>query len=186
MKFMTIFTLILLSIGLAMDAFAVSISEGVAVKRLRIKQALTVAITFSVFQAFMPLLGFILGRSIYNLVHNYSNIIASILLIGIGLKMLYEAYQEEQCERDGKCELNYNLILLAIATSIDALAAGFSLAFTKHLNIIFSVAIIGFITFIICFSGVYIGNKANKFLNTKAEFFGAFVLIILGIKNFFI
>ncbi|TDT67359.1 putative manganese efflux pump [Hypnocyclicus thermotrophus] len=100
---MTIFTLILLSIGLAMDAFAVSISQGVAVKRLKINQALTVALTFSIFQAFMPLLGFFLGKSIYNLVHNYNNIIGSVLLIGIGLKMLHEAYKEEQCERNGKC-----------------------------------------------------------------------------------
>lgn len=180
---MGLITLIFLSVGLAMDAFAVSITEGIAVKRLRIKHTIIVGGVFGFFQALMPLVGYASGQMLYSYISKYSHFVTFILLLIIGGKMIYEAYVEQECERTGSCEFNTNLILLAIATSIDALAIGFSLAMIKPENIWFVIFVIGIITFVICASGVYIGNKIGKMFNTKAELFGGIILIIIGLKT---
>jgi putative Mn2+ efflux pump MntP len=182
---MTLFTIVIISVGLAMDAFAVSISEGVSFKRMHIKHSIVLAGLFGIFQAFMPLVGYAIGSFFYEMISVYSRYISFILLVFIGIKMIYEGYNEELCEKEGKCELSTNHIFLAIATSIDALAIGFSFSFL-NLNIYKAISIIGIITFIISFGGVYIGYKIGKFCNTKVEYIGGLILIIMGIKSLFV
>lgn len=181
---MSLFTIIIISIGLAMDAFAVSISEGVSFKRMHIRHSLILAGLFGIFQAFMPLIGYAVGSFFYDMINAYSKYISFVLLVFIGLKMIYEGYNEEACEKEGKCEISTNHIFLAIATSIDALAVGFSFSFL-NLNIYKAVSIIGIITFIISFGGVYLGYKIGKFCNTKVEYLGGAILVIMGFKSLF-
>lgn len=178
---MTFFSIVVISIGLAMDAFAVSISEGVSLKRVNIRHSLAISCLFAAFQAFMPLIGYLVGSFFYDYINQYSRYITFILLVFIGLKMIYEGYNEEACIKEGKCKLCVNHIFLAIATSIDALAVGFSFSFLK-LNIYKAVSIIGIITFLISFIGVYIGHRLGKFCNTKVEYAGGLILILMGIK----
>ena len=173
------FTLIAISIGLAMDAFAVSLSEGIALKRQSIKYGLIVGLLFGAFQAFMPLLGWYAG----SLFSEYSRIVSFILLLGIGCKMLYEAYESDLCEKKGICKLSGDLIMLGVATSIDALAIGFSFSLLQNINIFKSITVIGLITFIISFSGVCLGSKIGKHINTKAEYFGGGILILIAFKT---
>ncbi len=180
---MSNYTISIIAIGLAMDAFAVSISEGVAIKRMKIRFAILVAMLFGLFQAFMPLLGYLAGSFFYDLINKYSHFVSFILLVVIGIKMIYEGYEEEKCEREGRCQISGNHFLLALATSIDALAIGFSFSFVKDIDIFLTVVIIGCITFLISFGGVYIGNKIGRFMNTKVELFGGVILIIMGIKS---
>lgn len=175
-------TLVAISIGLAMDAFAVSLSEGMALKKQSLKYGLTVGILFGAFQAFMPLLGWYAGSLFYDFIHNYSHIVSFILLVGIGCKMILEAYDEDKCQREGVCRLSGDLVLLGVATSIDALAIGFSFSLIKNIDIFKSITVIGLITFLISFSGVYLGSKIGKFVNTKVEYFGGIILILIGIK----
>ena len=129
------FTLIAISIGLAMDAFAVSLSEGIALKRQSIKYGLIVGLLFGAFQAFMPLLGWYAGSLFSEFISKYSRIVSFILLLGIGCKMLYEAYESDLCEKKGICKLSGDLIMLGVATSIDALAIGFSFSLLQNINI---------------------------------------------------
>jgi putative Mn2+ efflux pump MntP len=131
----------------------------------------------------MPLVGYACGNLIYDYINKYSHWVTFILLFLIGCKMIYEAYSEEECERTGRCEFNTNLIMLAIATSIDALAIGFSLAMIRPDNILFIISVIGIITFGICASGVFIGNKIGKMFSMKSELFGGVVLILIGLKT---
>lgn len=176
-------TLIAISVGLAMDAFAVSLSEGIAMKKQSLKYGLIVGVLFGAFQAIMPLIGWYTGSLFYDFIHKYSHIISFVLLLGIGGKMIYEAYDQDKCEKEGVCKLSGDLILLGIATSIDALAIGFSFSLVKEINIIQSITVIGLITFIISFLGVYLGSKIGKFISTKAEYFGGVILILIGIKS---
>lgn len=176
-------TLVAISIGLAMDAFAVSLSEGIALKKQSLKYGLTVGLLFGAFQAFMPLIGWYAGSLFYDFISKYSHIISFILLVGIGCKMIMEAYDEDKCEREGICRLSGDLILLGVATSIDALAIGFSFSLIKNIDIFKSITVIGLITFVISFSGVYLGSKIGKFINTKVEYFGGAILILIGIKS---
>lgn len=177
------FTLIIISISLAMDAFAVSISEGIAMKRKSIKYSLIVGLLFGLFQAFMPLIGWEIGKYFYSSIFTKAKLISFLLILAIGCKMIYEAYDEDKCEKEGICRLSGDLILLAIATSIDALAIGFSFALNKNLNIVKSVTTIGIITFAISFSGVLLGNKIGNILSNKAEYFGGFILIGIAFKT---
>ncbi len=179
------FTLIAISVGLAMDAFAVSLSEGIALKRQSIKYGLTVGILFGLFQAFMPLLGWYAGSLFSEFISKYSSIVSFILLFGIGCKMLYEAYDNDLCEKEGICKLSRDLIMLGVATSIDALAIGFSFSLLQNINIFKSITVIGLITFIISFSGVYLGSKIGKHVNAKAEYLGGAILIIIAFKTLF-
>lgn len=182
---MNTFTLIAISIGLAMDAFAVSLSEGVALKKQSLKYGVIVGLLFGAFQAFMPLLGWYAGSFFYEFMNRYSHIISFILLVGIGCKMLLEAYDDDKCEREGICRLSGDLVLLGVATSIDALAIGFSFSMIKDINIVQSITVIGIITFFISFLGVYLGGKIGKFINNKAEYLGGVILILIGIKALF-
>ena len=171
----------LIAVGLAMDAFAVSISEGIAIKRMHVKDAVLRGLFFGGFQAIMPLLGWALGKAVYGVVEPYKNWVSFILLAFVGIKMIFEAFGEENCEKEGVCSLMTNLTLLAIATSIDALAVGFSFSFLD-VGIAFAAFVIGGVTFAISFGGVYLGNRIGEHLNYKAEFFGGGILILMSLK----
>lgn len=180
---MTTISISIISIGLAMDAFAVSISEGVAIKRMKLKHAILLSALFGIFQFFMPFIGFKAGSVFYSYIKDYSHLVSFFLLVFIGFKMIYEGYNEEKCEKEGKCEISSNHILLAIATSIDALAVGFSFSLVPNIDIYKAISIIGIITFFISFSGVYLGCKFGKYMNTKVEYIGGCILILMGVKT---
>ena len=172
---MTYIEIILIALGLSMDAFAVSISKGLSMKK-DYKNSFKIALYFGLFQGLMPLIGYILGFSFENIVTRIDHFIAFTLLFIIGLSMILEKKEEMDNKIDTK-----TLLLLSIATSIDALAIGVTLAFL-NVNIIYSVLTIAIITFNMCFIGVLLGNKFGKFIKNKAQIFGGIILILTGIK----
>lgn len=196
---MNIVSIIFTAIALAMDAFAVSITKGMTLKSLSKGIAIKIALFFGVFQAAMPLIGWILGIGFQDHIKAIDHWIALILLSILGGKMIYEFYKGRKEEKDevndaeievsttlesDKDELsNKELTTLAIATSIDALAVGISFAFLD-VNIILSSLIIGVITFIICFIGVIAGKKIGGLFKDYAELIGGIILIIIGINIF--
>ncbi len=178
-------SLLFISVGLAMDAFAVSLTEGLALKKLHIQHILKIAFIFGFFQAIMPLLGWLIGGMFYSKISQYDHWIAFVLLALIGGKMLLEARENQKCKTDGKCDISSNILILGIATSIDALAVGFSFSLMKGLNIYSTIFIIGIITFIISSVGVYLGNKVGQLLGYKAEYAGGIILVGMGCKILF-
>lgn len=182
---MGIIELVLISIGLAMDAFAVSICKGLAMKKVNKKQCVIIALFFGGFQAIMPLIGWLLGYQFADRIVMIDHWVAFVLLLYIGGKMVLEGWRERNEELDIKemdPPLNYKeLIVMSIATSIDALAVGITLSFLS-VNIIQAISLIGIITFIICIIGVYIGNMFGNKYRTKSEIIGGIILIIIGIK----
>ncbi len=177
---MGFFEIILISIGLAMDAFAIAICKGLAMKNGTTKKGIIVATYFGIFQAIMPFLGYTLGISFEVAIKTLDHWIAFILLVVIGLNMIKESLSKKQEEVNDDLSFK-TMIILALATSIDALAVGVSFAFLG-VNIFFSILCIGIITFVISFFGVLIGNKFGKKLKNKSELLGGIILIIMGIK----
>ncbi|TKX30786.1 manganese efflux pump MntP [Campylobacter estrildidarum] len=174
-------SLIFLSCALAMDAFAVSLCKGFSVKKLNLKHYFIVGIYFGGFQALMPAFGYIIGISFASFVASIDHWIAFILLGLIGLKMIKESFEGENCDTNAN-QFGFKIMLaLAIATSIDALAVGVSFAFLD-VNLLVSILLIGLITFLFCALALKIGNQFGVFLKNKAEFLGGAVLIVLGIK----
>lgn len=176
MDFISIF---FLAVGLAMDAFSVSITRGLILK-CNIKHALLIALFFGGFQALMPVLGWFSGIQLQGIVSALAPWIAFALLLGIGIKMIYEgisAKDEDTCAVFSLKEL----IILSIATSIDAFAVGVSFAFLNT-AILEPVIIIGIITFILSFIGVYIGKNIGHLFENKIEIFGGLILIAIGFK----
>lgn len=181
---MNVWQIILIGISLAMDAFAASICKGLKMKKIDYKYTIIVAAFFGGFQALMPFIGWVLGRQFERYIESIDHWIAFVLLVVIGGKMLLEAREgaEEEIQREDKMEYDYkNLVVLAFATSIDALAVGVTFAFFK-VNIVLAVSLIGIITFIISFIGVKIGNRFGIKYKSKAEIAGGVVLILIGIK----
>lgn len=178
MNFLTIF---LTSLGLAMDAFAVSVGSGISLKKVTIKDAVIIATFFGGFQFMMPLIGWITGLTFREFIISFDHWIAFALLSLIGGKMLYEAWQGEEEETDTDFRNLYVLLTLAIATSIDALAVGVGFSVIKT-PIITAVVIIGIITFLLSFSGVYLGSKFGHLFEKQAEIIGGFILIGIGFK----
>ena len=176
---MSIIELILLSIGLAMDAFAVSICKGLSVKKLKPSHGIIAGAYFGGFQALMPLLGWLLGRQFEELIKSVDHWIAFGLLVLIGANMIRESFGEEESQ---DASFAFKAMLpLAIATSIDALAVGVTFAFLD-VNVILAISLIGAITFVISAAGVKIGNVFGSKYQSKAELAGGAILIILGIK----
>lgn len=189
MGFISIF---MTGIGLSMDAFAVSLAKGICLKEDEFKYSFRVALFFGGFQALMPLLGWWFGRYFEGYIKSFDHWIAFILLGIIGGKMLIEAIKElrsseddnipTECERD---EFSYKkLTVLAIATSIDALAVGVSFAFLS-VSIIPSIIIIGITTFVLSFLAVFLGKKLGEYMQSYAEIIGGVILIGIGIKILF-
>lgn len=174
-------SILLISIGLAMDAFAVSLTVGIkSNEALRRKIALKAGLFFGIFQGIMPFIGWALGISFTSYIEKIDHWIAFILLGFIGGKMVYESFKVEE-ESNIDYNSNKSFLLLAIATSIDALAAGVSFAFLK-INIIFVIITIAITTFVLSVAGVYIGRKVGKVLKSKAELVGGILLILMGVK----
>lgn len=177
---MGFFELTLVGVGLAMDAFAVSVCKGLSMKKINWKSAIIIALYFGAFQALMPVIGYLLGAAFSNAVENIDHWIAFILLSAIGINMIKESTDDELDKRNDRVDFK-TMIVLAIATSIDALAIGVTFSFLKT-NIILAITIIGTVTFILSLAGVVIGNKFGDKLQNKAELLGGIVLIGIGIK----
>lgn len=173
--------IILIAIGLSMDAFAVSITLGLSVKRPSIKEYLIPGAYFGFFQALMPLIGHFAGTLFSEKTQHLDHWIAFALLGLIGGNMIRESFSKDKEDTRGNRFLFVNMLLLAIATSIDALAVGITFAFF-NINIFAAVAIIGFTTFCISTGGVKIGNMFGMRFKSKAELLGGVVLVALGVK----
>ena len=177
---MGIWELFLIAVGLSMDAFAVSLCKGLSVKKVCPKHVLTAGIYFGGFQMLMPLIGYILGSQFRDLIVNIDHWIAFILLGFVGANMIKEAFEKEEGEMDASFGPGA-MLPLAVATSIDALAVGVTLAFLR-VNIVFSVLFIGCTTFILSGVGIKLGNIFGKKFKSKAELAGGIVLILMGVK----
>jgi putative Mn2+ efflux pump MntP len=164
-----------------MDAFAVSIASGITIRQLHVRHALTIATWFGVFQAVMPLLGWLGGVTLNQWVSGVDHWIAFVLLAVIGGKMIYEAFKIEEVEEKNNPLDVYVLFVLSVATSIDAFAVGLSLAMLK-VKILRPVLIIGGITFAVSFAGVYLGRRIGHFFEKKIEVVGGLTLIGIGVK----
>jgi putative Mn2+ efflux pump MntP len=179
---MGLFEIILIAIGLSMDAFAVSITLGLSAKNLRFKKMIIPGIYFGSFQALMPAIGYFAGIYFANKIQNVDHWIAFVLLIFIGGKMVKESFTKEKNDETVGCSFNFTkMFVLALATSIDALAVGITFALFA-VNILRAIAITGIITFFISIAGVKIGNIFGTKFKSKAEFIGGAVLIIIGVK----
>lgn len=177
---MGIIEILLIAVGLAMDAFAVSVCKGLAMKKLNWEKAIIIALYFSIFQALMPILGYLLGIAFESIITQIDHWIAFVLLLIIGIKMINEVFEEEKQSYDDSVNFKVMLVL-SIATSIDALAVGITFAFLNT-NIILAVSIIGIITFLLSLLGVKIGNRFGNKYEKKAQIIGGIILIIIGIK----
>ena len=177
---MGLIELFLIAVGLSMDAFAVSVCKGLAMPKCTFKKAAIVGLWFGGFQALMPAIGYILGAQFQEAIASIDHWIAFVLLALIGGNMIHEALDNDEEEADASLDVKA-MFLLAVATSIDALAIGITFAFLK-VNIIPAVCFIGIVTFIISFAGVKIGNVFGARYKNKAEIVGGIILILLGLK----
>mgnify|MGYP002522457086 FL=1 len=177
---MTIFELLLIAIGLSMDAFSVSICKGLTTKKFSWRMALVCGLWFGLFQALMPIIGYFLGAQFQEMIEVYDHWIAFGLLFLIGANMIREAVWGTEEEQDGSLGFR-TMILLAIATSIDALAVGVSFACIQ-VKLWSSVLIIGTITFLFSVLGVKIGNVFGSKYEKSAEITGGIILILIGLK----
>ncbi|MBQ8174650.1 MAG: manganese efflux pump [Clostridia bacterium] len=177
---MNIPELFLLAVGLAMDAFAVSVCKGLASPRVGIKQAALCGVWFGGFQALMPFIGYLLGRAFAVYIESFDHWVAFVLLGVIGISMIREAFDKDEGETNASFAPRVMLVM-AIATSIDALAAGITLAM-PGVNIVLALALIGGITFALSAVGVKIGNVFGARYRFAAELCGGIILILLGAK----
>ncbi len=178
---MSFFAVFLIGISLSMDAFAVSIAKGMCVKNNRFQCACKLAFWFGLFQALMPFIGWLGGKLFESMITSIDHWIAFLLLGIIGLNMIRESIKEED-EDDQICNLALtHVLLLAVATSIDALAVGITFAFLQ-VNIYTSILIIGVTTFVLSFIAVYLGSQLGSLLKKYAGIFGGIILILIGTK----
>jgi putative Mn2+ efflux pump MntP len=178
---MELITIIVIAVGLAMDAFVVSIISGSAYRQLHVKHALRMALSFGVFQAFMPLIGSLAGLSLKDYIQNYDHWVAFALLAAVGGKMIYESFKIKSVEENPDPSNIIVLLVLSIATSIDALAIGITLSFITS-SIALAATIIGLITFVLSYAGVLIGKRFGHFFENRIEALGGLVLIGIGVK----
>ncbi len=180
---MGLWELLLLAVGLSMDAFAVSVCKGLSVKKAAAKECLTCGGWFGGFQALMPLIGYYLGTLFAGVIEAFDHWVAFGLLAVIGANMLKEAFEKDCdcCDKNADFSIK-TMFVMAIATSIDALAVGISLAMAGNVNIALAVALIGVITFSLSALGVKIGNIFGSRFEKKAQVTGGIILILLGVK----
>lgn len=179
---MGIITIIGISIGLSMDALAVSVANGIMIKKLQVRHAFRIALSFGFFQAIMPLIGWAAGITFSNYIKEFDHWVAFLLLVVVGGRMIWESYSSSKKDDTVRNCLHFpTLLILSIATSIDALAVGVSFAFLDMV-IWLPIFLIGIITFIICFIGVILGNKLGPVFGNKLGIIGGLVLIAIGIK----
>jgi len=196
-------TITLIAVGLAMDAFAVAVSSGFAIKKLRLRHALTIALFFGAFQGVMPVIGWLAGLTVRQYIARFDHWIAFGLLAALGVKMIYEAGVIDKTGRDleqvvpvsntwagadpaatmtvGNPYGLYTLLILSVATSIDALVVGMSLSMV-HTGIALPALVIGVVTFGMSLGGVYLGQRFGHFFERRIEIFGGVILIGIGLK----
>ncbi|MDD7219815.1 MAG: manganese efflux pump MntP family protein [Clostridia bacterium] len=175
---MSILELFILAVGLSMDAFAVSVCKGLSLGKINIKHMCKAGAWFGGFQAGMPLIGYFAGRYFADMVTHYAHWVAFLLLVFIGGSMFKESFEEEHV--DGSMDVK-SMFLLAVATSIDALAVGVTFAFLK-VQIIPAVSFIGVITFVLSAAGIKIGSLFGMKYKARAERCGGIILILIGLK----
>jgi len=183
---MDIFSLILIAIALSMDAFSVSLTEGFRLKKnIAFYQILLIGLFFGGFQAIMPFLGWIAGEQVKFIVATFAPIVAFVLLVAIGTKMIYDSIKViEKRQNQSNVFSHKKLLILAIATSIDAFAIGVSFSFLKT-DILLPMVIIGIVTFAFSELGVYLGKAIGHKFGDKFEIVGGVILILLGFKILF-
>lgn len=178
---MDIITAFFIALGLAMDAFAVSVASGLTIKSLRVRHALRISLFFGLFQAVMPVAGWLAGLALKDFVEKVDHWVAFAILAFIGTKMIYEASVFERTERKTDALSTTVLVGLSVATSIDALAVGVTFAFLD-IVIVTPVVIIGLVTFFMSYSGVCIGRRFGNVSEKKIEVLGGLILIAIGLK----
>lgn len=180
---MRLFELIIIAVGLSMDAFAVAVCKGLALRKITFGNALTVGVYFGAFQAIMPIAGFFIASLFAESIRRFDHWVAFALLVLIGSNMIRESLNRESCPNEPpKTVLRFSaMLILALATSIDALAVGVTFAFLK-VNIAAAAAIIGVTTLLISMAGVKIGAVFGQRYKSKAEFAGGIILILMGLK----
>jgi len=176
-----VISIVLISISLAMDCFAVSVAGGATTAKPKVIDALKVGFFFGLFQTVMPLIGWYIGFSFKSLIENVDHWIAFGLLCAIGIKMIYEALRNKSENKKINLIRLPTLLILSVATSIDALVVGISFSLL-NISLYISVAIIGLFAFVFSISGYFIGNKIGQFLKNKVELAGGFILTGIGIK----
>ena len=180
---MSLGELLIIAVGVSMDAFAVAVCKGLSIQKLKLRHALIVGLWFGVFQALMPTIGWLLGSAFADLITKVDHWVVFILLAIIGGNMIRESLHkdEDECE-ECNCSLAFGtMLMLALATSIDALAVGVSFALL-NVNVLAVVLSIGLCTFLISTIGVKIGNVFGARFKSKAEFLGGAVLVLMGLK----
>ena len=180
---MTVWEIVLVALGLSADAFAVAMCKGVEMKKFVLGYALVIALFFGAFQALMPLIGWAVASQFARYIESFDHWIAFALLLLLGGKMMLDSFKKEE-EEEGEKVLKLGLktlVLMAVATSIDALAVGVTFAFLQ-VNVWLAVAMIGSVTFVLSFLGVVIGVRIGDKFEKKAEFFGGLILVLIGVK----
>lgn len=182
---MGLLIIVMIAIGLAMDAFAVSLANGVIIKDVKFKDALIFGLYFGAFQLIMPIIGWGIGMTFASYITNIAHWVAFVVLTFIGGNMIWDTLFTKECNNKMHCKSDImswrNMTMLAIATSIDALAVGVSLAVVSS-GIILSALIIGVIAFILSVAGVLLGNRLGRLFTKSAGIIGGVILIIIGIK----
>lgn len=174
-------SILLISVGLAMDAFAVSVSSGLTIKNLRIAHALRISLFFGFFQGLMPVMGWLAGLSVKGYIAGVAHWVAFGILCFVGGKMIYESAVMERAERERSMHGLLVLIGLSLATSLDAFAVGVTFALL-NISIITPAVVIGLVTFFMSYSGVCIGKRFGHFSEKKIEILGGLILIATGLK----
>ena len=179
MQFISIF---LIALGLALDCFAIAISGSISMRTLSFLQVFRASLAFGLFQAIMPVLGWLAGRTVVDLIADYDHWVAFTLLALVGGRMIWESFRPRDSSRQGAdITRGFLLLTLAVATSIDALAVGLSFAFIK-ISIMVASLTIGVVTFAVTVTGFLIGRKAGHLIGKRAETMGGLILIGIGIK----
>lgn len=173
-------TVLLIALGLAMDSFSVAIANGLATKTFQATKALKIAVFFGFFQGIMPVIGWLAGVHIIDLITNYDHWVAFFLLAFIGARMIYESIKKESNTLVASHSIKV-LLVLSIATSIDALAVGLSLSLIQ-VSIIIPAMVTGIVTFLLSFFGVYLGDKFGNVLKSRVESLGGIILVFIGLK----
>ena len=180
---MTFWPALLLAVGLSADAFAVALGKGLHLRRFNLVNATIIAFAFGLFQAVMPLIGYLVGSAFSSYIESFDHWIAFALLALVGGKMLWEAFADDEDDEVDVDVINYReLLVLAVATSLDALAVGISFAFLPNIAIGWVVLLIGVTTFAISFAGVLVGHKVGRRFGKPAEIAGGVILILIGLN----
>ena len=177
---MTLVELILVAVGLAMDAFAVSVTKGLSMKKINHVHGAVTAFFFGAFQMAMPIIGYYLSSSFSTRIQSIGHWVAFVLLCFIGVRMIMESREDSSESFSDRLDFK-ELVMLSVATSIDAMAVGVTFAFMK-VNVLSSSLVIGIITFFISLAGIYIGHAFGTRYRSRAEVFGGLILIAIGIK----